>query len=245
MTPMQKVGLKVGDKIRAGESVGEILPGMVIEIIWDDGSDMPPVKLPSGDEYYYLLTRDWEKVTKKEFKAMKFRIESKESKLYEKVCSLLEDLGYEAETNIPAHICNIVAYESGKYAAWGHGAESFKSCGGEEINIDGMREEHIELESKIVEVVVNRLQVHFSIEEPKEYKPKVGDFVTVVRWINKTDKSYTGNVLEIKAIDYPFIVTERHTGWFRDKALTLSLDQVEIKPLTDKFVAAAMIKKDS
>ena len=241
MTPMQRVGLKVGDKILVIEPNGHIKGGEVITITRDDGSKSPPVKCEKGKGFYNILDRKWEKVIKKELKAMKFWIGTDEPELYAKVCDLLDGMGYSANPNIKANTCSIIAYRNGEYAAWGYSLESFKEdCSGEEINVDWMREEHIELESKIVEVVVNRLQVHFSIEEPKEYEPKVGDFVTVVRWINETDKSYIGSVMEIKAIDHPFVIVKPHDRYACVAIRTLDLNRVEIRPVTTAFRLAAM-----
>jgi hypothetical protein len=67
----------------------------------------------------------------------------------------------------------------------------------------------------------------------------VGDSVTVRKWIGTYDRSYCGDVLEVKAIDYPFAVMEKKTGHFAGGRITLNLKEVELMKLSDEFVDAA------
>ncbi len=67
---------------------------------------------------------------------------------------------------------------------------------------------------------------------------KVGDYITVVRWKSLRDNSYCGDVLRVVAIDKPYLVVCCMHGALRGHNISLSLDMVEVKPLTDAYVAA-------
>jgi hypothetical protein len=53
------------------------------------------------------------------------------------------------------------------------------------------------------------------------------------------DRSYMGDVLEITAVNHPFVVCKRHTGFMLDKPVTLDTREYELMPLTEDFVKAA------
>lgn len=69
---------------------------------------------------------------------------------------------------------------------------------------------------------------------------KVGDFITVVKWINSSDRSYTTSILEIKAINENLIYCYEHN--FCDLTTILDLHRVIIKKLSLDFVRACGIK---
>lgn len=77
---------------------------------------------------------------------------------------------------------------------------------------------------------------------------KVGDFVTVDKWISRQDRGYVGDVLEIKAINDPFIVVERYhitanvfyAPFYR---FTLNTKEVALRGLTQDFVEAYLGRK--
>jgi hypothetical protein len=70
-----------------------------------------------------------------------------------------------------------------------------------------------------------------------------GDFFTVVQWLHSNDNSYKGDCFEVRVVDLPYIRAFRHTGWGAEGSITLNLDQVEIMPLSDEFVADVMGNK--
>ena len=73
--------------------------------------------------------------------------------------------------------------------------------------------------------------------------PKVGDFVTVEKWINGIkDRSFCGDVLQIKAINMPFFVVRNLSTKCISSAIILSFDEVQVMPLTKEYVDAALEK---
>jgi len=73
-----------------------------------------------------------------------------------------------------------------------------------------------------------------------EKKLEVGDFITVLQWTDRNDNSYRGDCMEVQVIDLPLLRVKRHSG-FRGGIssldnITLNLDQVDIKILTQAFV---------
>jgi len=75
-----------------------------------------------------------------------------------------------------------------------------------------------------------------------DLKIKKGDFITVVEWKSHVDNSYKGDCLEVKVVDLPFLRVERHDGVFPGM-LTLSLDAVEVMPLSKDFVDSVLEEK--
>ena len=69
---------------------------------------------------------------------------------------------------------------------------------------------------------------------------KVGDFITVVKWINSSDRSYTTSILEIKAINENLIYCYVYN--FCDITTILDLHRVIIKKLPLDFVESCGIK---
>jgi hypothetical protein len=69
---------------------------------------------------------------------------------------------------------------------------------------------------------------------------KIGQKVTVLSWVFPDgDNSYKGDVLEIKAIDLPFIVVENMSdGW--GQTLKFDTRQVNFKELSGDYVKAAL-----
>ena len=142
MTPAQKAGLKVGDRIRAGESAGCTHKGEVIELIRDDKTDCPLFTVVGrGVQSYYSLTRNWEKIMNTEFKEMKFNI-GNDPKLSERVQEMLFGLGYKRieggcvvkHKNYPFLYAN-----SGGSLGCGLSEGCFQIDSNEEINIDWLR----------------------------------------------------------------------------------------------------------
>ena len=72
---------------------------------------------------------------------------------------------------------------------------------------------------------------------------EVGDFITVVEWTSHKDNSYRGDCLEVLAVDENLLRVQRHVGngILRDwDHITLNLDQVVVRELSDDFVAEFM-----
>jgi hypothetical protein len=72
---------------------------------------------------------------------------------------------------------------------------------------------------------------------------KKGDFITVLEWLSHQDNSYKGDVLEVQAINLPFIVCKRHTGYSLDKPLNLDMRAVTFAALSREYVDAAIGEK--
>ena len=72
---------------------------------------------------------------------------------------------------------------------------------------------------------------------------EVGDFITVVEWTSHKDNSYKGDCLEVLVTDENLLRVVRHTGkgtagdW---DYITLNLDQVVVRELSDDFVVEFM-----
>ena len=66
---------------------------------------------------------------------------------------------------------------------------------------------------------------------------KVGDYVTVVKWVGVTDRSYVGNVLKVKAVDAPFYAV-KDIRYERQSLISLHGDHVVLKKLSDDYVKA-------
>jgi len=68
-------------------------------------------------------------------------------------------------------------------------------------------------------------------------KLTVGQFFAIKKWITHYDKSYVGYVLLAHIIDYPFVrVKIQDAHWSNGRPLTINLEDVEIKMLSDEFV---------
>jgi hypothetical protein len=65
-----------------------------------------------------------------------------------------------------------------------------------------------------------------------------GDKAVITRSEHR-DRSYMGDVLEITAVNHPFVVCKRHTGIMLDRPVTLDTREYELMPLTEDFVKAA------
>lgn len=70
-----------------------------------------------------------------------------------------------------------------------------------------------------------------------------GDFITVLEWTSHRDNSYKGDVLEVQAIDLPFIVCKNHTGYSGGKPLSLNTNAVQLVSLSKEYVDAALGRK--
>lgn len=67
-----------------------------------------------------------------------------------------------------------------------------------------------------------------------------GLYVTVLNW-TPHDNSYKGDVLEIEAVDLPFVICKRHTGnWSGEKPISLDTRNVSLTLLSQDFVDAAL-----
>ena len=72
---------------------------------------------------------------------------------------------------------------------------------------------------------------------------KVGDFVTPYGSVGEPpDHSWKGDVLEIIAINFPFIIVINRT--YRDLVLCLSLRRFQIMSLTQEYVKATLSKEE-
>ena len=77
---------------------------------------------------------------------------------------------------------------------------------------------------------------------------KVGQYVTVSSWVpreGRTDRSWCGDVLEIRAINVPYIVflVKRGSSFGNGVStfiITLNLNEVTLMPLTDEYVNEAL-----
>lgn len=69
---------------------------------------------------------------------------------------------------------------------------------------------------------------------------KVGDFITVVEWLESSDRSWTTEVLEIKARDENLIRCYVHS--YCDISTILNLNNVIVRKLSLDFVRACGIK---
>lgn len=86
-----------------------------------------------------------------------------------------------------------------------------------------------------------------------------GDWITVVSWKKRErfhentmtgqvvvetiqDRSFCGDLLEVLAVDHPFIVVNvdkyRNTPGFPDIVTSLNLTEVKVQKCTDEYVAA-------
>jgi hypothetical protein len=78
----------------------------------------------------------------------------------------------------------------------------------------------------------------------RESKLKVGMKVTVYEWepypSGVRDRSYVGEVMEIKAIDHPFVVVERLEDRILNRPMTLDLRMVTLHALSKKFINEAL-----
>ena len=77
------------------------------------------------------------------------------------------------------------------------------------------------------------------MENKESYDPKVGDYVTVVKWIGSTDKSYTRDVLQILCINSDLIHCQFIT---RNDFIILSTKQVELRGVAEEFVQSIIGK---
>ncbi len=65
-----------------------------------------------------------------------------------------------------------------------------------------------------------------------------GMYITVVKWLNRTDRSYVGSCLKVLAEDYPFVRVRSRVDYVGD--VTLNLEEVEVRLLSDEFVQAVI-----
>lgn len=75
--------------------------------------------------------------------------------------------------------------------------------------------------------------------EPIVHEPD-GYFTTTTRTIR--DNSYKGDVLEVQAVDLPFIVVKNHTGYSGERPITLDTRRVTLMELSRDFIEAAKRK---
>lgn len=64
---------------------------------------------------------------------------------------------------------------------------------------------------------------------------KVGDFITVVKWLSHYDRSYVGDCLEVKAKDGEFLRVFRHKGYC-EELITLNLKEIVVRRLSNSFI---------
>lgn len=68
---------------------------------------------------------------------------------------------------------------------------------------------------------------------------KIGDKVTVKKWLNSNDRSYIGDLLTVKFIADGFAWFERHNRYSKNPdKVQLNLNEVELKTVSDNFIAA-------
>ena len=121
MTPAERAGLKVGDKIRVLGNFSMFKEGEIIEFKDDDGSENPWFWNEDKSDHSPFSFADikWEKYNmNKEFKAMKFWI-GDDPELSKRVHKLLKGLGYGykmVESRIEEKAVMLVTTEDG--AMW-------------------------------------------------------------------------------------------------------------------------------
>ena len=82
-------------------------------------------------------------------------------------------------------------------------------------------------------------KLKYSIKEelsPTKQEIKLGDFITVDKWLSHTYYSYCGDVLEVMLIDYPLIRVYRHSKYSSGDNITLDLRKVAVRKLSKYFV---------
>lgn len=66
----------------------------------------------------------------------------------------------------------------------------------------------------------------------EDAKVSVGEFITVVEWIGRTDRSYTNDVLKVIAVDGNLIRAHLQN---HGMDITLNADHVKLRKVTPKF----------
>lgn len=66
---------------------------------------------------------------------------------------------------------------------------------------------------------------------------KPGDYVTVLRW-KRLDRSYIGDVLEVKHVEPPFVVTKRIKEYLNQELnnIIINTEECDIMQLTPQYV---------
>ncbi len=70
----------------------------------------------------------------------------------------------------------------------------------------------------------------------KRQEVKVGDYITVVLRSCSNDKTFCGDLLRVKVVDYPYVRVHVYDGYSAGENSTLNLNDVEIMPLSQDFV---------
>ena len=81
--------------------------------------------------------------------------------------------------------------------------------------------------------------------ETREYGAvpnKIGEYITVEKWRHRIDNSFKGDVLEVTAIHYPYVVIVNRSCRYSTKPLPHSLDlrEVAVVGLPDEYVIAML-----
>ncbi len=66
--------------------------------------------------------------------------------------------------------------------------------------------------------------------------PKVGDRITITRWLNHADKSWVGDVLIVQSVCLPCITVKNVSSRYNFGVMPLSLDNVEVAHLSKEYV---------
>jgi hypothetical protein len=72
----------------------------------------------------------------------------------------------------------------------------------------------------------------------EDLKVKRGDFITIKKWRSHKDRSWVGDCLRVGAVQENFLVcTKIIPGGKEGIRFTLNIDDVEIMPLNEDFIA--------
>lgn len=64
---------------------------------------------------------------------------------------------------------------------------------------------------------------------------ETGDYITVTKWKNSDDKSYTDDILEVKGIDGNLIAVQNAKYPTHHGIFILNTDRVIVRKITNKF----------
>ena len=78
------------------------------------------------------------------------------------------------------------------------------------------------------------------MEIEEKYVPKVGDYVTVVKWIKCNDRSYLTDVFRVMCVDQNLIHCQFIT---RKDSIVLRTDQVELREVCCCFAQSIIRNK--
>ena len=138
MTPSEKLGLKIGDKIEVIEGNDSCVAGDILEFIRDDRSPVPEFRnLSTGEDLYYGLNyRKWKKAG---MKGHKFWI-GEDYELWSKMVKVLTD-GDTFGPVVPSNYTELSLYRrTDGNISWGSTKPTFdEEVDYEEVNIDWMR----------------------------------------------------------------------------------------------------------